>query len=117
MGLALSARRSWLFWYLGALFLPFALVILAYQLALLVPGTVKASHWEAMAAALFLISIASTLTVVVRSRLSGLARLGLGVLTVLVLLEAALTMTVHSTCSDRPTYIGTKPTLMVASCS
>jgi hypothetical protein len=116
--LTLSARRSFLFWYLGTLFLPFILVILAYQLALLLlPGTVKMEHWEVMAAALFMMSIVSTLTVVVRSKLSGLARIGLGGLTVLLLLEAALTMTVHSTCQERPTYIGTKPTLVVASCS
>lgn len=113
----LSRKKYWWIWFLGTLFLPFVLVILSYQLALLVPGMVKVSHWEGISAALFLISIASTLTVVIRCRLSGLARISLGSFTVLVLLEAAFTMSVHFTCEERPTFIGTRPTQVLASCS
>jgi hypothetical protein len=113
----LSGTKSWFFWFLGALILPFALVILSYQLAALVPGTVKVSLWEATSTGFFLFSIASTLTVVVRSPLRWLARTSLGSLTVLVLLLAAFTMSVHSTCEERPTYIGKRVTpQVVGSC-
>lgn len=103
---------------LGSLLIPFALAIATYQLAFLVPGMVKVSYWEKASSVIFIAAVLPILILLVRSSLHVFWRFILGLIGASVLLIAAFLVQVHSTCEERPIYIGIEPTTeQVAACN
>lgn len=65
----MPSEYIWWAQFLGALALPFALVIGIYQLASLAPGTIKVSQWEMVSSMLFLLAIIPVGILLVRAQL------------------------------------------------
>jgi hypothetical protein len=113
-------RSAHLWWVqiLATVLLPFALTIGSYQLALLMPGTVKVSLWEMAASVFFVAASIPVGMLLYRSPLHWFIRALVTIFTFALLVVAALTLHVHSTCEKRPPYIGEKPqSEQVASCN
>jgi hypothetical protein len=102
---------------IGVMVGSFVLIMLAHRLALLMPGTVKVSHWKTGSALVFIAAVIPFEAILIRAKVFWGIKILVGIIGAALLLFFAFGVSATSRCGDEPIYIGTKaaPT-QVASC-
>jgi hypothetical protein len=107
----------WIAKYLGILACPFLIVLGAYELASLMPGTIKTDHWRLFSSGVFILTIIPIALLLIRSRLPWLARIAASIPALALISLAALTIQLKSTCGDEQVYIGLNNENAAISCN
>jgi hypothetical protein len=95
----------------------FLLAMVTYQLALLLPGQVKTTHWQTLASVSFIAAGFAAVWLLWRTRLGLGGKTVLSLLLVLAFLFFAFSFSLRSRCGDESLFIGApERPVKVASC-
>ncbi len=102
----MRSTSTWWLKLVVVLFLPFAIVIGTYQLAMQFPGTAKLSAWEWFSSAVFLLNLVPIFLLLWQPNKFLFGRIGGGILLTFLFVYSSFGMHVHATCEYIPPYIG-----------
>jgi predicted neutral ceramidase superfamily lipid hydrolase len=102
----LGPRKKWWYMLTTALFLPYLLAAMCYQIALLFPGTIKQTWFDNFAVAMLLATPLLVLYVLTRAKSYPSLRILVGLVAVIFFMLVVVSTRLSMPCGELPEYIG-----------
>ena len=106
MKIAIGPRRKWWYMLVAAVFLPSIIAVLFYQIALMIPGTVKQTWFDNFYTAMLLTTPLLALYVLSKAKSYTVVRAIASTLAVVFFLLVAMATQFSMPCGELPEYIG-----------